>query len=56
MRILGAITARLLKQHGSDSPIWQPGRPADVTPKRKATKPPKGVDGTAMGGGGRKKK
>ncbi|MDQ1625758.1 MAG: hypothetical protein QOJ49_1256 [Actinomycetota bacterium] len=56
MQILGQITARLLGQHGPKSKIWQPGRPADVTPKRKGTKPPKGVDGTAMGGGGRKKK
>ncbi len=50
MRILGPITRRLLKQHGPDSAVWNPGRPADVKPAKKGPKPPKGVDGTAMGG------
>jgi hypothetical protein len=54
MRILGPITARLLKQHGPDSPAWHPGRPADVPQPVKGKKLPKGVDGAALGRGGRR--
>jgi hypothetical protein len=51
-RILGKITARLLKQHGENSPGWHPPR----VEKRASAESRRGATGYPMGkGAGRKK-
>lgn len=51
----GVISDRLRRMFGADDPAWNPGRPADVQPK-KGTKLPKGVQGESMTGRKRGKK
>lgn len=53
--ILGSITKRLFGQHGRDSAAWNPGRPADTPQPKKGKPTPKGVSGTPLGKGGRRK-
>lgn len=59
MTVEGPITKRLLallKAGKLTNKDIHPGRPADVPPPKKAKKLPKGVDGTSLGGRGKKKK